>query len=632
MTGRAGWRAIGLASCAVVAPLAPVAQAQYAHPFILTGQQPNGAPDGMLAFFFNPTRDLIINQNDQVLTQLVLYDPSNTNHTEVALYSGTSAASFNLLARAGQEVAGNPGVFPKLFGTFAISNQGTIAVGADLQGPGTTTADNLGFFMGDVNSGLTMIARKGGPVPDLPPTITHRSFFFPSVNSSGLLTVGLILGGATNSANDTGIYLRRPGAADFETFIRESAPTPDVPAQTFGQATLTRLNEHDDILAITGLAGAGIGTGNDSAIWSGSTNLGLLARVAQTGNPAPGLDFGIQYASFSAQAFTENNTGAYAFRSTLSSVIAGQVTTANDNAIYVGRRGKEPTLLVREGDPAPIPGATNVNYSGTLGLALGGNGLVVFSSDLSNRSFLNNSGIFAGTTPTNVAAIALESQRAPGTPAGSTFYNDLSSSSAFSGISVNDKGQIVFLATVKYPGQSTGTTNKGLFVYDPVQGIICLGRTGGTIDVNGQAKTIKDLLIGQTGNGEDGQGSPFNNNGTIVFQASGADFTGIFTTRVPLIGDVNLDGKVSFADFQTLELGFGLTDADRAIGDLNGDQLVDIADFKLLYNHYGDSIDGSAAVSPIEMQALNTFAASVPEPAGLTLLLATCATLRRRRT
>jgi len=602
---------------------ARAATGPYLRPIALGGAQAPGTADGMVfALFFTPQHDLIINSSNQILTHLVLTDRNDTNHVEIAMFSGSSATSFVPVARAGQELVNQPGVFPKLFGQFALNGSGGIVSPADLQGPGTTTADNLGFLGGSVSTGLSILARKGGPVPGLDSTFVHKSFFFPSINDSGLISTGLILGGSgTNAANDTGIYVRRPGAGDFEVVIREGATTPDNPGQVFGQATLSRLNNNGQLLSVAGLSGAGISSANNQALYSGSSTASLV-RLVQTGSPAPGLANGINLASFDTQNLTLNKAGAYAFRATLAGGTAGQVTTANDTALFVGSMANPGSLalVAAEGAPAPIAGAGNVNFSGTFGYGLTGNGTVVFTSDLTNRSFLNNSGIFAGTSPGDLRTIAVEGQAAPGSVAGATFYSDLTSQSAFSGVSVNSVGQVVFVATLKVPGLPVSPTQKGLYVYDPVQGIVPLAVTGGTVDVGGTARAITDIAIGRTANGEDGQGAAFNANGTVVFQASGSGFSGIFTANVPLVGDANLDGEVSFGDFQALERNFNLAGAARAQGDFNGDSVVDTADFRLLLANYGRTFDGTVAVGAAEAQALAAFASRVPEPTTALLL------------
>jgi hypothetical protein len=69
--------------------------------------------------------------------------------------------------------------------------------------------------------------------------------------------------------------------------------------------------------------------------------------------------------------------------------------------------------------------------------------------------------------------------------------------------------------------------------------------------------------------------------------------------RLP--GDANLDGKVSFADFQILEENLGSMDSWWKTGDFNDDRVTDQADYALLIRHYGQSVETSLA-------------ASVPEP------------------
>lgn len=78
----------------------------------------------------------------------------------------------------------------------------------------------------------------------------------------------------------------------------------------------------------------------------------------------------------------------------------------------------------------------------------------------------------------------------------------------------------------------------------------------------------------------------------------------VFGDAAPgLIGDIDGDGAVAFADFLILSNSFG-TDVDpNTSGDLNGDGNVGFPDFLLLSNNFGTS----------------AAAASVPEPAAMTL-------------
>jgi hypothetical protein len=626
-------RTIPFSTCIALAP-AVLAANPYVHPVALGGQQAANAPDGFFyALFFTPgsaVRDLVINQNDQILTDLIVADRNDTNHTEFVLYSGSSASSFTPFLRSAIEIPNQPGVFPKDYGQFNISKNGNVIVNCDLQGAAVATSNNIGVLAGTSPADMKIIARKGDPIADLP-GFNHLTIFFPVMNDSGLIATGFVMGGATNSANDSGVFVRRPTDTDFHPLIHESDFTPDNPGQQFAQTTSSRVNNSGTFLVLAGLAGAGINSSNNASFYLGDSP-NTLTRIAQTNDQAPGLAAGIKYASFSSTAYTMNHAGTIAFRAGLSSSNAGQVTTANDSAIFVAPPSGGPpafSVFVREGDPAPIPGVANANYSGTLNFALAGNDTLVFSCNLANRNFNNDSALFTGSSPTNLVAIAIEGQQARGAPAGATYNNDSTTSSAFSNFSVNASGQIIFLAQLKYAGSST--VQKGLYYYDPVQGVVLLTRTGDTLDINGSNRAITDLLIGASGNGEDGQGSPMNNNGAVVFQITGSGFSGIFTANVPLIGDTNLDGKVNFADFQRLELGFGATGAERIQGDLNGDGQVDTADFRLLYNNYGHTLAGLAPIPAAEAQALAAFAATVPEPTTTALFLIPLLSRRRPR-
>jgi len=84
--------------------------------------------------------------------------------------------------------------------------------------------------------------------------------------------------------------------------------------------------------------------------------------------------------------------------------------------------------------------------------------------------------------------------------------------------------------------------------------------------------------------------------------------------RPTVIGDVNLDGSVSIADFIDLATNFDTTDATWDTGDLNFDGSVTIADFIDLAANFGRSYSGEIApITMDEQKLLQDFAANVPE-------------------
>jgi hypothetical protein len=482
----------------------------------------------------------------------------------------------------------------------------------DLQGPGVTTNDNIGLVVATSPANVEMVARKGQPVPDAPGNV-YRSMLFSSLNDAGLLTFGAVLGGSgTNSANDSGVYFRRPGGTQVEKLARESELTPDVPGQVFGQSTLVRTNNAGQLLLNTGLAGAGIVEDvNDHAVWFGTIDA-PLTRVMQIGNQAPGLAAGINYTT--ATDITLAQDGRIALGSTLGSAVPGLVTPSNDSAIFTGPP-ESLALVVREGNPAAVPESPNARFAGNPTFHFGGGGNLVVASELTGATSGRDAALFAGTTSEDLKAVAVAGRRAPGTPAGTLFRNPSGSNPGFERPAVNAHGQAAFIARV---GTNTVSLTDALYLYDPEQGLVLVARQGGTIEIRpGEVRTISDLGIARPGNGQTLKGGPFNDDGTLVFQATFTDGNaGIFTATVPLVGDADLDKVVSFADFQALERGFGSIDASRAMGDLNGDLAVTFADFMLLKEHFGEQFGGPAiAPSPAERAALDAFAAAhVPEP------------------
>ncbi|HEV8379535.1 MAG TPA: hypothetical protein VGP99_11845 [Tepidisphaeraceae bacterium] len=105
--------------------------------------------------------------------------------------------------------------------------------------------------------------------------------------------------------------------------------------------------------------------------------------------------------------------------------------------------------------------------------------------------------------------------------------------------------------------------------------------------------------------------------------------------RPTRIGDLNLDGAVSIADFITLASNFNLTGtATWEEGDLNYDRGVTISDFIDLASNFNTSYAGEALpISDADARALADFAAAngVPEPGVIASGVAAGLLLARRR-
>jgi hypothetical protein len=99
--------------------------------------------------------------------------------------------------------------------------------------------------------------------------------------------------------------------------------------------------------------------------------------------------------------------------------------------------------------------------------------------------------------------------------------------------------------------------------------------------------------------------------------------------KTGLAGDADFDGRVTFVDFQRLELGFGIeTGATWEQGDFNFDGRVDPLDFNILRSGFGNG-----ALAAGQAAAVEGFAAAhaVPEPSAALLLVVSCVVARHRR-
>jgi autotransporter-associated beta strand protein len=119
-------------------------------------------------------------------------------------------------------------------------------------------------------------------------------------------------------------------------------------------------------------------------------------------------------------------------------------------------------------------------------------------------------------------------------------------------------------------------------------------------------------------------------------QSAGGLFDGVNTTTNDVLvkytyyGDANLDGVVNGADYQQIDMGYGMHLTGWSNGDFNYDGVVDGSDYSLIDNTF-NQITATGA-SPLVMVSLDGISSAVPEPAMIALLgVGAGALLVRRR-
>ncbi len=269
---------------------------------------------------------------------------------------------------------GNPapgtefGVSFSNFGSPMLNGAGGTAFSAFLTGPGVNASNNTGIWIEsppEESTGLTLIAREGGPAPGTAEEVRFSSITSPVLNDAGQTAFRAFLTGAgVNDTNDRGIWSQGPGVLTL--IAREGTPAPGTAAdflslgapvlngagQTAFRATLFGTDQPD----------------TNSGIWS--EGRGALTLLAFGANPAPGTPAGVQFLDFDPPVL--NGAGRTAFFASLrgSAVTAG----INDKAIFaeVGEDGAL-VLVARTGETLEVaPG--DVRQISNLGF-IGGGGL-----------------------------------------------------------------------------------------------------------------------------------------------------------------------------------------------------------------------------------------------------------------
>jgi sugar lactone lactonase YvrE len=276
-----------------------------------------------------------------------------------------------------------------------------------------------------------------------------------------------------------------------------------------------------------------------------------------------------------------------------------------------------------------LSGVANVlgdlhNKGGTL--IVSGAGVVTFFDDVKNDGVIRvqrNSaatffGEYSGDGTEGEGHVFLEGDLKPGSsPADVSFGGDLTLGPAASlnvELGGNTPGQRHDRVNVAGHLTPRGTLRVTLIDgFVPTGGdrfdVVTFASTGGTFDAYQSPDLPGDLVL-----------APLYTDNLIQLAAT-------------LPGDADTDFRVTFADFQRLELSFGKP-GTWAQGDFDHNGAVNYLDFLLLYNHFGQSaLAPDVPINPADAAALQAFAAAnVPEPgAGAALLCAVTSLTRHRR-
>lgn len=351
----------------------------------------------------------------------------------------------------------------------------------------TRPTDGEGIWLDDPATGLKMIARSGSPAPlgtpSAPTTAPFGRFFSePVLNPSGTVAFRASL---ASLDGDGGVW--RGDASGLAPVAIGGQPAPGIDAQfgTFSLADVTTpvINAAGETAFRTTLAGSGVTTGNDTAIWSEGGGQGLRL-VAREGQPAPGTQPGVRFASLIdtiASGLSEpliSDSGATAFRAEL---VGPSVFAANDIGLWRETADDGLLLVAREGDPAPGAG-DDVTFRRLFDFAMNDLGQVAFTAEIEGpgiRQSQNDFGIWATRVSGELQLIArtrdlLDVSDDPAVPD----LREIGGLSLIAGSggsdgrqsSFNSLGQLAFSADFRFVTEGVFVTN-AVAIPEPASGV-----------------------------------------------------------------------------------------------------------------------------------------------------------------
>ena len=519
-------------------------------PVIRRSDTPPGIPGEFFATFSfsNPKIDNAGNVVVDAVLDTTGGGTATTSNRRATYYGGPG--TMQLLARdggiAGFPVLPNPNNWTHNTTTngaglaqgSTIAPNGRMMISSNLNGPGATTTNNTAFWTGAAGS-LAVVAQRG-VVPATAPGTTGAIWnsnlnLSPSqfdVNNAGQVVFNSQLTGGdtvTSGAgqNNSGVWIGSPGNVQMVMRQGQSNVTglndivtglPDSTLQLGAATTFgMKLNGLGQVVLPNKLrvgSGATPVTTNDDDVLL-TTIGGSLRCIARQGEQAPGLPTGYIFrtgvaSSFSPLSFSPiNNAGSIYVLATL----GGLAVPGVDDLVLYRYNSSGWTIVWRSDDLAPVTGSvlagskfaslnlgnTRVNNAETLALA----GFLRQDATLETPITGANDDvlyIFPVGQPAQLVVRAGDLMNLPGFPPDAVWNYE----GAQGGTGFNNLGQYVFSSRFTGTGITPGVNDNAVFIWDPVQGIQVVARTGEQYGDPLTMALATQVTIDGRGNGEGG--------------------------------------------------------------------------------------------------------------------------------
>lgn len=430
-----------------------------------------------------------------------------------------SVGNIQLHARENSPADGaGGGVFGDEFTRTVIGDNGRVMFQNTL--PGSPT--RRGIWEGP-GGGPLKVALEGDTIPGTSPATQYFQFDFPSYRG------GRVAARVYDSTFVPGVFAGPAG--NFQIVARNGSPVPDVPGATFGALgnTFTEplVNRYGTVAF-----GSPFNSGSNRGVFT-YTAAGA-ARAVVLGGESTGDAGGSFGTSFGFSQVSFNDIGQVAFNALISS---GPSSGSFGVFVNDGISRTDSRLIARTAGNAPgIAGATYFSLNGAV---IGGGGHVAFTGNLNQTGGINNnndSGVWIGTTPTDLRLVVRENDQVPGLAAG-ILFGELSPVLP----SINSAGLLAFTATLK--GTGVGSNNDlALFATDGLGNVRLIAREGAVPAIPGVTLPVVDggIIFASGAGGQDGRPMALNDRGQLAFALGfgGTNTDRVFLTTVPQQGIV----------------------------------------------------------------------------------------------
>lgn len=311
---------------------------------VRAGDPAAGLPAGVVHTGF--LNNIALNDAGQIAFGSFQAGPGVNDYTDdhsLYLYSG---GTFNLIARAGTpapDIAADAN-FSGLYHAPRLNNAGQMAFLCGLVGTGANSSNNSSAIFSEAGGSLGLVAQSGNPAPGAPAGVTFRSFEPLEFNDAGDTAFFAYLDGpGIDGTNDGSIFMETGGT--LAPVVLAGDPAPGAGAGVnINWLTTPQLNNSGQIAFRGGLAGSGVDSANDGAIYLATG--GVLDLIAREGDQAPDVEAGVNFDRLEHSPLV-NDAGQVAFAGRLTGV---GVNSSNNFGLFATRPDGVLELVARRGD------------------------------------------------------------------------------------------------------------------------------------------------------------------------------------------------------------------------------------------------------------------------------------------